>query len=303
MSKFFNHRNGPIGALLLSLCCYLAGGAWTASAQSSSPPQDVVRRYEGGRLLVIQKYSYALLDAALERSVARYGRYKVEPVATEMSPARLRKEVLKGDLINVVVRPPGNKEMDEGLIPVDVPLEKGLFGYRVPFIRAGDQTRLEHVRNIAGLQQLRLGTAEEYLAKAIYQHNGIEVVTAGNYGSLLLMLEHGRLDVFPVGINWFLAEAEYNHYKNKYPTLAIEQHLLIHYPFAHYVYVSKSALGLSERIRYGLQEMQNDGSFDRLFDKHFAQAVVDLRFHQRTIIELENPFLPAWAKIPKIKWR
>ena len=276
-----------------------------ACAQSNDlvEVQDVMRRYEGGRLPIIQRYSYDLLDAALHRSVTRYGRYKVTPVATEMSPARVRKEVLKGELINVVVRPPGNQEMDEGLIPIDIPLEKGLFGYRLPFIRSADQTQLDHVRDIAGLRQLRLGTAEQYTAKRVYQHNGIEVVTAKDYASLLLMLEHGRLDMLPLGINWVLAELDYDHFKNMYKTLAIEHHLLIHYPFAHYAYVSKSSPRLAERIGYGLQEMQGDGSFDRLFDKRFASTLADLRFHQRTIIELENPFLPAWARIPKLQWR
>ncbi len=80
------------------------------------------------------------------------------------------------------------------------------------------------------------------------------------------------------------------------------QKLLIHFPYALYAYVSKSAPRLAERIRYGLQEMQKDGSFDRHFDKYFAQTIADLRFRERTIIELENPFLPAWAKIPRLEW-
>jgi membrane-bound lytic murein transglycosylase MltF len=86
-----------------------------------------------------------------------------------------------------------------------------------------------------------------------------------------------------------------------HPSLAIDQHLLIRFPYAHYAYVSKSAPRLAERIRYGLEEMRKDGSFDRLFQQHFAQAFVDLRWGQRTVIELENPSLPAWAKIPPLE--
>jgi hypothetical protein len=40
--------------------------------------------------MVSYKYSYEVMDAALERSVARYGPYKVEPVVTEMSIAPIR---------------------------------------------------------------------------------------------------------------------------------------------------------------------------------------------------------------------
>jgi hypothetical protein len=49
--------------------------------------------------------------------------------------------------------------MDEELIPIDIPLDKGLNGYRVAFIRANDQDRVNQVTDIDGLRQLRLGQA------------------------------------------------------------------------------------------------------------------------------------------------
>jgi hypothetical protein len=121
-----------------------------------------VRRYERVRFRGRERYGYEILDDALKHSVARYGPYKVEPVTTEMSIARLRQQVLKGDLINVVVFPVGLKEIDEGLIPIDIPLDKGLHGYRIAFIRATDQDRMCRVRDIAGLRQLRIGTGEQW---------------------------------------------------------------------------------------------------------------------------------------------
>jgi hypothetical protein len=303
MSTFFNQRAGPVRTLLLSLCCYLAGGAWTAYAQSSSPPQpqDVVRRHEHVRFWVSYRYGYEILDDALEHSVARHGPYKLEPVLTEMSVARLRREVLKGDLINVVVYPAGLKEMDEGMIPIDIPLDKGLHGYRVAFIRATDQDRVNQVRDIGGLRQLRIGTGEEWAEVPVYKYNDIHPITARNSELLLPMLEHGRFDLFPRGITQLFSE--YNSYKNQYPSLAIDRHLLIYYPFATYIYVSKSSPRLAARIRYGLQEMQKNGSLDRHFEKYFSGAIAKLNLPQRTLIELENPLLPAWAKIPNIKWR
>jgi hypothetical protein len=69
------------------------------------------------------------------------------------------------------------------------------------------------------------------------------------------------------------------------------------------VYVSKSVPRLAERIRYGLQEMQEDGSFDRHFDTYFAQAMADPRFPQRTLVELENLLLPAGATVPRLERR
>ncbi len=159
---------GPVSALLLAVFCLVAGGWRTVSAESGAPAQDVVRRSEFERQLTTRRYAYELLDAALERSVARYGPYRVEPVTTELTSARLRREAVKGDLINVVVLEP----LDEDLIPIDIPLDKGLFGYRIASIRASDQGRVAKVRNIADLRQLRIGASGEATA-AIFRHNGM----------------------------------------------------------------------------------------------------------------------------------
>ena len=75
----------------------------------------------------------------------------MEPYTTELSPARLRREAVKGDLVNVAVLQP----MDDELIPIDI------LGYRVASIRASDQSRVAQVRDIAGLRQLRLGAVGE----------------------------------------------------------------------------------------------------------------------------------------------
>ena len=274
-----------------------------ACAQSRAPPDadDVVRRYDVGRFKVSYKYGYEVLDDALEHSVARYGPYSVEAAGTEMSENRLRQEALKGDLVNVVVQNADHRELDEGMILIDIPLDKGLQGYRVAFIRAIDQDRVNQVRDIDGLRQLQLGTGEQWSDAAIYSHNGINPVTARNYELLLSMLERGRFDLFPRTTTGILAE--YDHYKKQYPSLAIDQHLLIYQPSATYIYVSKSAPRLAERIRFGLQEMQKDGSFDRHFEKYFSPAIAALNLPRRTLIELENPLLPAWAKIRRVGWR
>jgi hypothetical protein len=174
-----------------------------------------VRRYERVRFRGRERYGYEILDDALKHSVARYGPYKVEPVTTEMSIARLRQQVLKGDLINVVVFPVGLKEIDEGLIPIDIPLDKGLHGYRIAFIRATDQDRMCRVRDIAGLRQLRIGTGEQWAEAPIYKYNGIHPLTARNSELLLPMLENGRFDLFPRGIAQLVSE--YDSYKNQYP--------------------------------------------------------------------------------------
>ena len=217
MSARLRRMTAPVNALLLALCCVLGSGSSATCAESSfSQPQDVVRRYEFGIFGVHYQPAYAPVDEALERSVARYGPYKVESVATEMSLARLHKEAVKGELVNVVVLPPGNREIDEGMTPIEIPLDKGLWGYQVGIIRATDQARVDQVRDITGLRQLRIGERQQLIKVPIYEYNDIHLVTdARDYDSLVQMLEHERFDLIsrPAPVVF----QEFDSYVSKHP--------------------------------------------------------------------------------------
>jgi len=160
MAAYSRQIASSLAALLLAFC-HLAAACAESGASALAP--DVMRRYEFGYIGVSLRYGYELLDAALERSGARYGAYRVEPVLIEMSIARLQREVVKGDLVNVVVRATNSRrEIDEELIPIEIPLDKGLNGYRVTIIRASDQDRLARLGDIAGFRQLRIGIGEQW---------------------------------------------------------------------------------------------------------------------------------------------
>jgi hypothetical protein len=45
--------------------------------------------------------------------------------------------------------------------------------------------------------------------------------------------------------------------------------------------------------------MVADGSFDALFARQFRKVLADLNLRSRIVIELENPFLPAWVPIAR----
>jgi membrane-bound lytic murein transglycosylase MltF len=111
------------------------------------------------------------------------------------------------------------------------------------------------------------------------------------------MLLHGRFDLFPRGL-WEVA-SEIVPYGKRYPDLAVEQHLLLHYPFFETFYVSRSSPRLAARLSAGLDRMIADGSFDALFARYFGKLLADLHLHQRVVIELDNPYLPAWVPIKR----
>jgi len=254
---------------------------------------DVVKPLKAEEFAVRYAYHFELLDAVLETTVAEFGPYREEAFTAPMSVRREHEEALLGNLINLMISDAGHKELDEGMIPVPFPIDKGLLGYRVSLISRDNQAKIAGVVDIAGLRSLVIGQGANWGDVAIYEFNRIAVETAMDYNSLFPMLLHGRFDLFPRGVTE--APQELAAYGAQYPGLAIDEHLLIKYRYAQFFYVSKSAPRLAERLLAGLERMAGDGSFDALFARHFAESLSGLDLGRRVVIELENPFLPAWV--------
>ena len=255
---------------------------------------DVARPLKAGRLAVSFAYHFELLDAALKRSVPVYGPYREEAYLETMSAGRDQIEGPRGELINILIANAGIAALDDGMLHVPVPLDRGLLGTRISFVNKDQQAALDKVKTLDDLKAFALGQGEGWGDVKILEHNGLKVETAPEYASLLDMLEKGRFALFPRGATEI--SAEFATYHAKHPDLAIERHLVIRYPNAQYFYVAKNAPRLAERIEYGLKEMLKDGSFDAIYAKHFAAALADLKLDERVVINIENPFLPDWAK-------
>jgi ABC-type amino acid transport substrate-binding protein len=267
-----------------------------AGLSATAAAQDVVKPLKAGRLAVSFAYQFELLDTALQRSVSKYGPYKEEPYLETMSAGRDQIEGPRGEFINLLIANVGIAALDDGMIHVPVPLDRGLLGTRISFIRADQQAELDKVKTLDDLRRFNLGQGEGWGDVKILQHNGLTVETAPDYLSLLDMLGKGRFALFPRGATE--VTAEFQTYREKHPEMAVDQHLVIRYPNPQYFYVAKNAPRLAERIEFGLKAMLKDGSFDKIYDKHFAAALAELKLEHRVVIEIENPFLPDWAKTP-----
>jgi hypothetical protein len=258
---------------------------------------DVVKPLKSEEFLVRYAYPFELLAQVLERTSAAYGPYVEEPYTEPVSVARSHQEALKGQRINVMISDPGHRELDEEMIPIPFPIDKGLLGYRVALIVADNQPKIDAVRTLDQFRTLSIGQGSNWGDVRVYEYNHAPVMTAETYDSLFLMLLDRRFDLFLRGVTE--APEELRAYGPRYPKLAIDRHLLIRYPYAQFFYVSKSEPRLAARIRDGLDEMKRDGSFDEFFNQHFSQQLAELKLGQRTLIELQNPFLPAWVPLSR----
>ena len=246
---------------------------------------------------VVRERRWDFLIAALDHTISAYGPYVIDAYSEPMSTQREIEEVISGRLINVIASDPGHPDLNAQTIPIAIPIDKGLLGYRVALIRRDNQARINEVNDIQGLRLLSVGQGQDWGDVPVYRFNGIPLVTSSHYNLLFPMLAHRRFDLFPRGVLEITPELVSFH--AQYPDMAIETHLLIRYFYAQFFYVNNAYPMIAQRIRDGLEAMRKDGSFDALFQKNFAQAVAGLHLERRVLIELKNPFVPSWVPVER----
>lgn len=227
-----------------------------------------------------------ILRNALDKTRATYGAYRMTQ-SVPMSEARYLAQ-LQTNGINVAWSST-SEDKERQFLPIRIPLEKGLLGYRIALISQKMQARVDTIKTMRDLSRLTVGQGLGWGDIAIYKANGIAVQTA-NYESLFPMVEAGRFDLFPRGIGEVFGE--YDAYSKTYPQLAVEQHLALYYPWPYYFFFNRKDAALAKRVEAGLRIMLKDGSFDALFHKNYDHAIERAKLAHRRIIRLENPLLP-----------
>src|SRR6202051_3304126 len=69
--------------------------------------------------------------------------------------------VISGRLMNVIASDCGHPDLNEQTLPIAIPIDKGLLGYRVSLIRRDQQARINKVNDIQGLRLLSVGQAQD----------------------------------------------------------------------------------------------------------------------------------------------
>ncbi|WP_342119324.1 substrate-binding periplasmic protein [Pseudoduganella sp. OTU4001] len=226
-------------------------------------------------------YYHRLLRMALEQSGARFT-LRANPMP--MVGARVVQEMTGGQGINITWLPT-SRELERLLIPVRVPLDKGILGWRVFLIRKDDQARFSAIRSLDQLRKLSAGLQRDWLDTEIMRANGMNVTTSPTYEGLFQMLAAGRFDYFPRGIGEIWREAEL--YKEL--GLVVEQRLALHYPFPNYFFVSPGEPQLAAALSRGLEVLERNGSMARLFDEYNGDSIRRAQTDARRVFELKMP--------------
>lgn len=273
-----------------ALACYVVwiGAAVLAAAAVHAAEMRVVT-YPGFEVAGDTRFLpyVELLQEALKRTEGKYGPARAMPTALAMTEARYLKELETGSVD--VIWSSATEEREQQFLPVRIPLDKGLLGYRVSLIAQDHQAAIDQVKGLVDLRKLIIGQGLGWGDVALYRANGIRVSEA-RYESLFTMVSNGRFDLFPRGIGE--AFGEFDKFSSTNPKLAIEKNLAFYYPWPYYFFFNRKNAALAGRVEEGLRLMIKDGSFDALFQKHYGEAIKRANLGGRRMIRLDNPSLP-----------
>lgn len=263
--------------LLLSVFC---AGFFSASYASAQALVKVNKPNDGNG-----RYAVEMAQLALSKIETQY---KLEMIDSgDVTQARTLNDVASGSLD--LFWAATDAELEKTLLPIRIPLFKGMLGHRIFMIRKGDQARFDSVRSLDDLKHFTFGQGTTWADTKILEANGLTVVKTIKYESLFDMLDGGRFDAFPRGVQEPWVELE------KHPNLKLvdEKRLMLVYRMPFYLFTSLQNKKLAADLELGFNRAIADGSFDQVFyNSPIVQAAIEkANLEKRLVFELKNPYL------------
>jgi hypothetical protein len=270
-------RRRPLLALPLLLA------ATAASAQPGAPVRLP-------RHISMPDPQLAYVRRVVELALSRAGsKLEIRPVDLEMAQGRTLVELATGTSpIDLMWTVTDRERESSGLLPVRIPIDRGLMGWRLLLVRRSELPHWARVRSLKDLAEHLAGQGHDWPDTTILRANGLRVGTSSGYDALFRMLAAGRIDYFPRSILEIDAELA----GGRHPELAIAPGLMLHYPTAAYLFVSPRRPDLAADLKAGLEAAVADGSFQRLHREQYGAVIRAHPVPRGGVLKLSNPLLP-----------
>lgn len=230
-------------------------------------------------------YPLKVLELALDATGVRYTLTPSDKILLQAKSIRQLKENRDINVIWTMT----SIQREKDLLPIRIPITKGLIGWRVLLIRESDGERFSVVRSLRELRSLHPVQGLSWPDTKILQSNGFNVETVVDFLDAISAIQSGTGDFLPRSIPEVLPELR------GLPTdsdIVLEPNLLLHYPAAHYFFVNKANKTLANLIENGLRITIENGDFERLFEAHFEDIIPRLNIENRQMFRLSNPQIP-----------
>lgn len=241
------------------------------------------------------EYPVKVLELALKKSG---GDYQAKASQGVMQQGRAILEIEKAAPEPTVMWTMTSKERETSLLPIRIPIEKGLIGWRLPLVMQAKAEQFKDVKSLDDMKKFSAGQGHDWPDTEILRNNGLTVQGASSYAGLFPMLTGGRFDYFPRSISEIWGEAD----GHKAENIVVDSHVILHYPAAIYFFVSKKNTKLANDLKTGLDKAIADGSFDALFHQYNDTYIKRAKLENRAVIELKNPLLPAETPLDKTEY-
>lgn len=264
--------------LAMSLSHKVTAAVWTIKYPKSEVEND--ERFE---------FPLALLELSLQKTGVRYQLVASSSSITQAKSIRRLEENLE---INVLwSMTDGQRESQ--LLPIRIPITKGLIGWRVLLTHKDNPFLFAKVNSQADLLKYSPVQGIAWPDTKILQANGFNVITARDYIEATQSLNFQEADFFPRSVIEVSSELDNAYSKN----FRLKKNILIRYPAAQYFFTNKSNITLANLIRTGLERAIADGSFDKLFMAHYGEVLERLNVEGAKVFELTNPLLPLQTPV------
>jgi hypothetical protein len=248
-----------------------------------------IRPFREKNIDYTKEYKYQLLELILGKTEATDGPFRIEVAGQEeIAQSRVFDLINRGEALNLIMTMT-SREREETLLPIRIPIYKGLYGYRIFIINRRDREKFAGINTREELQRLWGGLGHDWPDLEILKHNGFNTVGGANYRGLFIMLQEGRFDYFPRGVTEPWREVEEEQERD----IMVEPSLLLQYYAPFYLFVAKENTALAERLQHGFEMAIADGTFDQFFENHWyiKETLKLANMPARKLFRLENPLL------------
>lgn len=245
---------------------------------------------------ITHQYFIDLLHFALNKSQPEFKLPTITILNNELSKSHPRtRHYIKNHLVDISWAGTDAK-LEKVLLPVRIPLLRGLLGYRIFIIHHENLSKFEGV-TLKDLKKLNACQGSEWGDSDILESNGFNVIRVERLDLMFKMLQRKRCDYFPRAI--FEGYNELKIAKEKYPELMIFDKVLLKYNFPLYFFVNKENTALAEQLSFGLKKSIDDGSYMTFMKNNkFTSSLFPLsKWQDKEIFELKNPYLPPLTQL------
>jgi hypothetical protein len=238
------------------------------------------------------KYQIKLLALALDQTGVKY---KLIPTKMVLSQDKSLKQLGENRNVNVVWSMT-DKDRESRLLPIRIPIFKGLIGWRIFLVKQNRLNDFKSIETLQDLQKYKPIQGYDWPDTKILQSNGFDVNTSKSYPGLFTMLAQRQGDFFPRSLVEIWDEYDEPHLDK---SIRVEPTLGIRYRTAMYYFVNKNNKTLARLLQVGLETAIENGEFDELFKKEFKTSLERANMDDRFFFEIENPLLPPATPVDR----